>query len=142
MVCLGGEVGTMKPPTYQMVKLALEADDTIVDADRQHILAVCRDPALALPRPEQPSIPASRWLTPRQAAESMSMSLRSVQRLIRNGSLPSRRISGCRRIPADAIGNPPAPLPRKPGCSSPRPPPLGGTPPAECEPDSSSGTTN
>ncbi len=92
----------MKQATFQMVGLALDADDTLSAADRQLILAVCRDPALATTRVEQPST-ATRWLTPPQAAEALSVNPRTVQRRIRDGSLPSTLIGGCRRIPSSAL---------------------------------------
>ena len=92
----------MKQATFQMVGLALDADDTLSAADRQVILAVCRDPALAAVQAEKLSA-ATRWLTPPQAAEALSVNIRTVQRRIRDGSLPSTRIGGSRRIPSSAL---------------------------------------
>ena len=100
----------MKPTTLQMVKLAMEADDTLSPTDRQTILAVCRDPMLVATGAKQTDAPTYRWLTPKQAAAALSVSLRTVQRLVISGALPSRKVMGCRRIPSSALAGQAAPL--------------------------------
>jgi excisionase family DNA binding protein len=93
--------GTMRASTYAIVKAAVDADDTLSDAERQAILRFCREPVL----PGATHVAAlARWISPVQAAAALSVNLRTVQRWIAAGVLPSRRMAGSRRIPADALG--------------------------------------
>lgn len=128
----------MKSTTYKMIQLTMEADAEMSAADREAILAICREPALAVVRNERPQAPTIRWLTPNQVADALSVSLRTVQRHIQSGLLPSRRIGGSRRIPSDVIGNPLPSLPKMPWPVSSKSPPQGVTSPADCNPNPSS----
>lgn len=108
----------MKPPTYQMVRLALDADDSLTDAERKAILAACRDP---LPRPTraEPHRQAEKYLLASEAAGELGVSGRTLQRWMAAGTIPSLRVVGRRRIPLSAVrrllGEEPAiPFPRFP----------------------------
>jgi excisionase family DNA binding protein len=96
----------VKPTTYQMVKLAVAGDDSLTDADREAILAFCKQPSLPVVQTQAPAKPPERWLTPPQAAIVLAVSLRTVRRMIASGRLPSRLLMGCRRIPSSAIAAP------------------------------------
>jgi excisionase family DNA binding protein len=102
-----GEVG-MKTNTYQMVRLAVEGDDTLSDADRKAILDFCQHP-VSKPSPPEPRPAAERqkpkeqYLRPREAAAMLGVNSRTIQRWIQSGVLESSRICGCRRIPCSAI---------------------------------------
>ena len=95
----------MQDRTIQMIELALGGDDTLSADERQAILAACRNPLAPAYRPEQSVPPLDRWLSPRETAGLLSVTLRTVQRWIQSGRLPSRRILGRRRIPASALAN-------------------------------------
>jgi excisionase family DNA binding protein len=99
----------VKESTLKMVRLALESDDTVSAALRGAILARCREP-LQEPPSDPVAEPAEQWLSRRQAARMLSVSVRTVERLVKSEGLPSRRILGCRRIPASALSSPRRPL--------------------------------
>ena len=96
----------MKGTTYNIIKATLDGDETLGEADRNAILASCRDPTPPAVRAASAAPQAERWLSPGHAAELLSVSLRTVQRLVRSGALPSRKVLGCRRIPASALAAP------------------------------------
>ena len=93
----------MKDSTYNIVKTTLDGDETVPEAERKAILASCRNPSPPACRAEPAVPPVERWLSPKAAAGLLAVSLRTVQRLVRSGALPSRRVLGCRRIPASAL---------------------------------------
>ena len=93
----------MKPATIQMITLAMNADDSLTDADRQAILACCKQPFPPRAHTQTMAKPPERWLTPQETAEALSVNLRTIQRHIRDGSLPSALIGGSRRIPSGAL---------------------------------------
>jgi excisionase family DNA binding protein len=98
---------TMRDSTYAIVRAALAGDDTVSAADRTAILSFCREPRAPAAAPAgATSLPAESWLTAPQAAKSLGVSLRTVQRLVASGALPSRMLLGCRRIPASALAAP------------------------------------
>jgi len=83
--------------TYNMIRLALDGDDTLSAADRSAILSACRSPAPA-------SLPTTaeglRLLPVKQVAAMLSVHPRTVWRLIRSRRLHSAMVAGCRRIRA------------------------------------------
>jgi excisionase family DNA binding protein len=89
----------VKSSTYNIVKAAIESDDTIAVDERQAIMAFCKRPVA----PVHSSLPSERWLSPRQAAGMLSVSLRTIQRLVSSGAVPSLTVLGCRRISESAL---------------------------------------
>ena len=92
----------MKDAMIQMIRLALEADDTLTDAERKAILAVCRDPIPTPIRIDQPPT-GDRYLRPSEAADALKVNRRTVYRWIKDGTLESRKVVGTRRIPWSSI---------------------------------------
>ncbi len=100
----------MKSTTLQMIRLTLDGDDSLTPAERSAILAFCRQPLHAAPSDSpaptaSPAFPSSsdRWMTPAEAGEVLSLSPRTIQRLLSSGTLPSTKILGCRRIPWSGV---------------------------------------
>ena len=93
----------MKEATLKMIHLTLESDDSVAEADRKAILAVCKNPLTATYPSNSANQSPERWLSRKQAAARLSVSLRTVQRLVKSGALPSRMVLGCRRIPESAL---------------------------------------
>lgn len=93
----------MKDATYNIIKATIAGDDTVTEIEAAAILRFCRAPAFAVPMPEPVASPSERWISPTRASELLSVSLRTIQRWVKSGDLPSRRVSGCRRIPESAL---------------------------------------
>jgi len=91
----------MRDSTLGIIKMAMEADDTLSDADRQAILAVCRNPSLAgghLPTSRLPKLIAVG-----EAASLLSVHPRTVWRLIAKNRLRSVMVGGSRRVSTDVL---------------------------------------
>jgi len=80
----------MKKSTRQMIKILLEADDTIPLEHREDIWSVVTN----LPKPD-PSLPL--LLSQRQTAELMGVSRHSIRRLVKDGHLRPVKILGSPR---------------------------------------------
>ena len=98
----------MKPNTYMMIRLAVEGDDTLTESDSNAILAFCKKPVLpTVPSEPRPVVerrePQEHYFRPREVAAKLGVNLRTIQRWIQTGTLESRRVVGCRRIPLSAI---------------------------------------
>jgi len=87
-------------------QVAIDTDDTLTADERQAILAFCREPIQPPAARHAVPLTADRWLTRKQAAATLAVSVRTVQRLVKSGKLPSRLILGCRRIPASSLTEP------------------------------------
>ena len=93
----------MKPNLLTAIHALLQADDSIDEPTRLMIMACCREP---YPPPAQPAPAATqpeRLLSPQQVSAQLAVSVRTVQRWLRDGSLPSKRLGSSRRIPASAL---------------------------------------
>jgi excisionase family DNA binding protein len=93
--------GTMRDSTLGIIKMAMEADDTLADADRKAILAVCRNPILASLK--APTNQVSRLIPISEAASVLSVHPRTVWRLIAKNRLHSVMVGGSRRISTDEL---------------------------------------
>jgi excisionase family DNA binding protein len=91
----------MKDTTHQMVKLALDADDTVSDADRRTILAVCRNPNLTASHEASSQLP--RFVSVGQAASLLSVHPRTIWRFIGRRRLRSVMVGGSRRVSTDDL---------------------------------------
>ena len=111
----------MKPSTFSIIKAAIEGDDSVDPDVRKAILAFCKNPfPITVPSSVTPLV--DRWLTAKEAATLLALSLRTVRRLILSGALPSRKIQGCRRIPASALATEQPPQAMQTACGpSPKP---------------------
>lgn len=94
----------MNPQTMRAIAAILEADQTVSGAEKTSILKVCQEPENG----RKPPINGQhrRFVNPKQAAEIMSTSLRTVWRLAREGRI--RRVKlGIRstRFPLEDIEN-------------------------------------
>ena len=83
----------MKDSTYKIIEATLSADDSISSDVRQAILDLCRHPLLSGPKPT-----AARYLSLDVVADRLNVSVRTVQRMITAGKLPSTKIARCRRV--------------------------------------------
>lgn len=74
----------MKPATYRAITAILETDTSIPGAQKQVILRACEglDPVPHPPTRERP-----QFVTPREAAEILCTSTRTIWRLLRIGKL-------------------------------------------------------
>ena len=88
----------MKDGTLNIIKSILDNDDSLSHENKQSILAFCKTPLVATTR----TAPA-QYLSPKEVALRLGVSLRTVQRWITTHELPSTRIGGSRRIPATAL---------------------------------------
>jgi excisionase family DNA binding protein len=91
----------MRNPTYNIVKVAIESDDTIADADRQAILAFCCDPVRADHSSSVAEIP--QLLSVSDAASQLAVHPRTVWRLIQMRHLRSVMVGGSRRVRMDDL---------------------------------------
>lgn len=89
----------MKDGTYNIIKATISSDDSIPPEAKRAILEFCRNPVTAT---QQSTIP-EQYLPPRTVAQRLQVSLRTVQRWVEDGSISSKRIMGCRRIPESAL---------------------------------------
>ena len=78
----------MKPETLAAIKAILLTDPTLSDADRQAIIAACRNPS---PKPDRK--PPAKLLKVRQVAEIIGVHPKTVQRMVRRGRLPRVALS-------------------------------------------------
>jgi excisionase family DNA binding protein len=91
----------MKDATNEMIRLALESDATVDDADRKAILAFCRYPSRA-DRPAT-TVGFSRLVPVGEAATLLSVHPRTVWRHIEAKRLRSVMVGGSRRIRMDDL---------------------------------------
>jgi excisionase family DNA binding protein len=91
----------MKDSTFKMVKLAVESDETVADADRQAILAFCCDPVRADHSSSVAEIP--QLLSVGHAASLLAVHPRTVWRLIRMRRLRSVMVGSSRRVRMDDL---------------------------------------
>ena len=56
-----------------------------------------------VPKRSHPNNDPHQWLTVRQAAQRMNISMRTVWRLIDEDKIKSRKILGARRIPPESL---------------------------------------
>lgn len=75
-------------------------DDTIPPEIRTAILDFCKNPEVS--STTSPSQPIT-YLSPKQVAVTMAVSLRSVQYWLASGQLKSKRIANFRRVPSNAL---------------------------------------
>ena len=87
----------MKTETLDAVKAILLTDSTVGSQHRQLILDACRHPD-SVARKVSPVKTAVRYLSVKTVAERMDVSVRTVQRWIADGNLPSVLVRGSRRI--------------------------------------------
>lgn len=95
----------MKPETLTMIKSILTLDGTVSQAEITIILEACKNPTARLdatPAPATGAAPTAN-LTLKQTAKLMTVSLRTVQRCISAGELPSIKFRGNRRVSRTAI---------------------------------------
>lgn len=88
----------MQDATYKAIAAILATDSSVSTEARQAILAFCRCPA-----PFAPSSTPNRFISPKEVARRLGVSLRSVQRRISTGDLPSKRFGHSRRILESAV---------------------------------------
>ena len=86
----------MLATTLQIVKCGLQADPSLTPADRTRLMAVLRNGASAV-KPETSSERVARIIRRREAAERLSCSLRSIDKLAASGVLPKRKLPGRKR---------------------------------------------
>ncbi len=90
----------MKDGTLNIIKSILDNDDSVTQENKSAILAFCKNPtARTAPAISQPV----KYLTPNQVADKLGVCLRSVQRWISTGQLPSKKLGECRRVPSNAL---------------------------------------
>lgn len=89
----------MKNATLTVIKSVLDSDESITPETRTAILSFCRNPAVTSAVPQQPIT----YLSPDQVAWALGLGLRTVQRMVANGTMPSRKIMSCRRIPSTVL---------------------------------------
>lgn len=83
----------MLPTTLEVIKAGLKADPTVSPADRSSLLAMLKQrPATPKPAPESPFIP--RIVRRKEAASRLGLSLRSIDKLARDGILQKRVLPG------------------------------------------------
>ncbi len=75
----------MRPATYRAIKAILETDPSITGAQKQAIQRVCEG---AEPFPHPAGKERPQFVTPREAAEILNTSKRTIWRLVRIGKLP------------------------------------------------------
>jgi predicted DNA-binding transcriptional regulator AlpA len=86
----------MLPTTLKLIRTAFESDPTVPVPHRRRLLALLRDGTAPEPRP--PSIPSEpRILRRAEAARRLGCSVRLVDRLARDGTLPKRTLPGRQR---------------------------------------------
>jgi len=86
----------MLPTTLKLIRTAFESDPTVPVPHRRRLLALLRDGAA--PEARAPSTPSEpRILRRAEAARRLGCSLRLVDRLARDGTLPKRKLPGRQR---------------------------------------------
>ncbi|MDD4869571.1 MAG: helix-turn-helix domain-containing protein [Kiritimatiellae bacterium] len=80
----------MNQNTAEAIKAILKADQTVSAQDLARILDVCRNPQIASSAPPAITRGTRQFLTPKQAAQALSTSIRTIWRLAERGEL--RRI--------------------------------------------------
>jgi predicted DNA-binding transcriptional regulator AlpA len=110
----------MLPTTLKLIRIAFESDPTLPVPDRRRLLALLRGGAQQ-PAPAPATAPATgepRLLRRAEAARRLGCSIRLVDRLARDGTLPKRRLPGRRRsagiLESDLLTLLLAPLPATP----------------------------
>jgi len=98
--CMGIKEIAMKEGIYNILKATLDGDDSLSKEDKNAILAFCKCPKLI---PTQSL--SIKFLTPNEVVQMFGVSLRTIQRWISSGQLPSQKLGGCRRVPSNAIEN-------------------------------------
>lgn len=88
----------MQEGTLNIIKATLDGDNTLSKEEKAVIWESLRKPKET---PVQ-SLPVT-FVTPNEVVRRFGISLRTIQRWISTGQLPSRRLGGCRRIPTDAL---------------------------------------
>jgi excisionase family DNA binding protein len=89
----------MNVRTIQMIELAL-GDPEVTPRQRDFILAACRNPALAVEDSPLEMEPAA---TLAEAAATLGVSYRSVQRWVASGALRTRRVMGRLYVPHSEV---------------------------------------
>jgi hypothetical protein len=81
----------MLPTTYDAVKAVLKADQSIIVAERNQMLAALRNGGSVKPKAQPPPDIAPRLLRRAEVARRLSISLRTVDKLpLRKFKLPGR----------------------------------------------------
>jgi excisionase family DNA binding protein len=83
--------GRMTPQTLKALKAILDADPTVADVHKKLLIRVCRNPEVesTQSRPQG----KMRFLTAREVAEMLSVTQRTVWRLVERGQLTPAKIS-------------------------------------------------
>ena len=77
----------MNQNTAEAIKAILRSDQTVSAQDLARILDVCRNPQITTQTPPGNARSARQFLTPKQAAQALSTSLRTVWRLAERGEI-------------------------------------------------------
>jgi excisionase family DNA binding protein len=77
----------MNQNTAEAIKAILRSDQTVSAQDLSCILAVCRNPQIAAQSTPGSARGTRQFLTPKQAAQALSTSLRTVWRLAERGEI-------------------------------------------------------
>jgi excisionase family DNA binding protein len=81
----------MTPHTLKAVKAILDADPTVADVHRKLVIRVCRTPEIESTRTD--SHGKTRFLTAREVAVILSITERTVWRMVARGQLSPAKIS-------------------------------------------------
>ena len=81
----------MTPQTLKAVKAILDADPTVADVHKKLLIRVCRNPEVESTRTD--SHGKTRFLTAREVAEILSVTQRTVWRMVERGQLTAAKIS-------------------------------------------------
>ena len=81
----------MTPQTLKAVKAILDADPTVTDVHRKLVIRMCRNPEVEGQRTD--SRGKTRFLTAREVAEILSITQRTVWRMVERGQLTPAKIS-------------------------------------------------
>ena len=81
----------MTPQTLKAVKAILDADPTVADVHRKLVIRMCRNPEVEGKRTD--SRGNTRFLTAREVADILSVTQRTVWRMVERGQLTPAKIS-------------------------------------------------
>ena len=81
----------MTPQTLKAVNAILDADPTVADVHRKLVIRVCRNPEAEALRTD--SRGKTRFLTAREVADMLSVTQRTVWRMVERGQLSPAKIS-------------------------------------------------